>query len=234
MLLEGHVCDGCQRYFGKEVEQYILNKSPIAMWRVLLGITTKKGKLPKVDLSQPQGGGVLPASHPYHDDIAFEALDNGATLITKISEELANQVELEQRTQFRFVTTPRTLYMLGRFLCKVGLELICHVDPSEARSARFDRARRFARFGPWKPLWPMLSYECGSIEEQKTIKFDEQGAYVETECHSYWLGDVRGFRIFEFGIGTSRYVISLDEPFCPLLLEAEMANPLHRVLWYPM
>ena len=34
LVLEGEVCDSCQRYFGKEVEKYVLSHTPLAFWRV--------------------------------------------------------------------------------------------------------------------------------------------------------------------------------------------------------
>jgi len=234
LMLEGQVCDGCQRYFGKEVEHYVLNKSPIGLWRVLLGTRTKKGKRPKADLSQPSAQkGVLRCVSSHHDDVAFEALQDESLELTKISSDLAEQIERGERSQFRFVFTPYALYMLGRFLCKVGLELVCVADPEEARTPRYDVARKYARFGPWKPLWPILWYQAGSIDQLKVWKRDEQGWSVESQCYTYWLADVREHRVFEFGIGTDRFTIALDEPLCCMLLEAENADPQCKVLWYP-
>lgn len=54
LVLSGAVCDACQRYFGKEVEGFVLDKTPIAIWRVLLQIRTKKGNQPSVDTRQPR------------------------------------------------------------------------------------------------------------------------------------------------------------------------------------
>jgi len=51
LVMSGHVCDACQSYFGKEVEKYVLSKTPIGFWRVFLAIRGKKGKLPTIDLS---------------------------------------------------------------------------------------------------------------------------------------------------------------------------------------
>ncbi len=232
LILKGHVCDKCQHYFGTEVEQFVLNKTPIAAWRAMLGTTTKKGKRPKVDLSQPrEQRGILPCVSPYHDDIAFELQADESVAIT-MSEELVGQVERGERSQFSFVLTPHVLYMMGRFLCKVGLELVCIVDPADARSARYDVARKYARFGPWNPLWPILWYQTGSLDQLKVWKRDELGILVESECYTYWLADVRQHRIFEFGIGTDRFVIVLDQALCPLLLETQIANPECQVLWY--
>lgn len=234
LMLEGHVCDGCQQYFGKEVEHFVLNKSPIAGWRVLLGTTTKKGKHPSVDLSQPrEQRGILPSVTAHHDDIAFESQEDGSVAITKISDDLAGQIARGERSEFRFVLTPHVLYMLGRFLCKVGLELVCMADPVEARSPRFDVARNYARNGPWNPLWPILWYQSGSIDRLKVWKRDEHGLLVTAECYTYWLGDVGPHRIFEFGIGTDRFAIALDEALCCLLLEVQATNPERKVLWYP-
>lgn len=234
LMLEGHVCDGCQSYFGTEVEHYVLNKTPIGFWRVLLGTTTKKGKRPKVDLSQPrEQKGRIPSVSVHHDDVAFESLEDESVWITKIAPDLAEQVERGERSQFRFVFTPYALYMLGRFLCKVGLELVCVADPQEARTHRYDAARKYARFGPWKQLWPILWYQDGCIDQLKVWKRDERGMLVESQCYTYWIGDVQGHRIFEFGIGTDRFTLALDEPLCCMLLEAQIADPGCQVLWYP-
>lgn len=234
LTLEGHVCDGCQRYFGKEVEHYVLTKTPIGVWRTLLGTKTKKGKRPKVDLSQPsEQRGVLPSISAHHDDVEFESLEDESVQITKMRPDLAERIEQGDRSRLQFAITPHVLYMLGRFLCKVGLELVCVADPLEARSPRYDAARRYARFGPWQQLWPILWYQEGSLDQLKAWKHDEQGPLVEAQCYTYWLGDVQGNRIFEFGIGTDRYAVALDEALCCQLLEAQITNPSCRVLWYP-
>lgn len=52
LALVGEVCDVCQRYFGKEVERYVLDKTPLAVLRVLLQLPTKKGRQPSVDIRQ--------------------------------------------------------------------------------------------------------------------------------------------------------------------------------------
>jgi hypothetical protein len=75
-VLMGEVCDVCQRYFGKEVERYVLDKTPIAVWRVLLQIPTKKGHQPSVDIRQPRKEkGTIPDRHERHDDIGFASHD---------------------------------------------------------------------------------------------------------------------------------------------------------------
>lgn len=57
------------------------------------------------------------------------------------------------KTNFQIVMTPKKLHMLGRFLGKVGLGVIATHDTTQARDQRFDRIRRYARFGAFKGLW---------------------------------------------------------------------------------
>jgi hypothetical protein len=69
LVLSDDVCDSCQNYFGKEIEKFVLSKTPIAVWRAYLGIRTKGGDLPVVDLSLPKvKKGRLPNMHPISDD----------------------------------------------------------------------------------------------------------------------------------------------------------------------
>lgn len=41
-ILEGCVCDKCQNYLGKEIENYILAKTPFGFWRTIAGTVNKK------------------------------------------------------------------------------------------------------------------------------------------------------------------------------------------------
>lgn len=167
LVLEGHVCDKCQTYFGAKLERYVLEKSPVGFWRVFLGTTTKKGNRPRVDMSQPRKSGLLPATHKHHDDLAFQSHADESVEITKISPEILREIREGTRTEFRVVFTPHMLYMLGRFLCKVGIELLCVADPADARTSRFDAARHYARCGPSRPLWPILWAQDGEIDDLK-------------------------------------------------------------------
>ena len=59
-ILHNAVCDKCQNYIGREVEKLALEKTNIAIWRTYLGITTKKKKLPSVNLDPPLKG-IIPS-----------------------------------------------------------------------------------------------------------------------------------------------------------------------------
>jgi len=233
LTLSGHVCDACQKYFGKEVEQFVLNKTPIAAWRVLLGTTTKKGKPPHSDLSQPnRSRGRFPSVSEHHDNFGLRANEDGYSCAIELNSDQVNQVLDSDQLRLKVVLSPKVLFMMGRFLCKIGMELICTVDPEEARSSRFDLARRYAREGSTNWLWPILMYSAGDYHGLKKWGRDEDGYYITSECYSFLLGDVERNRFLEFGIGTDRYIITLDEPQSEVIAAAAVQDHRCRLLWY--
>jgi hypothetical protein len=170
LLLKDEVCDTCQNYFGKEVEYFVLNKTPIAFWRTFLGIKSKKGKLPHVDLSQPtKQKGIFPVVHPKHDNIGFIYHEDNSISVNIEDSDLVKSILDGSRNQFQFVLTPKALHMLGRFLCKVGLELLCLSDPNQARLDSLSIARRYARFGEFKELYPGDGGDEGDKEDKGEI-----------------------------------------------------------------
>jgi hypothetical protein len=82
LVLEGQVCSGCNNHFSK-LEEFVLQKTPIAFWKTHLGIRSKRGKLSSIDLSQPKREkGVYPSIHPTHDNsIGFTAHEDGSTSV---------------------------------------------------------------------------------------------------------------------------------------------------------
>lgn len=154
LILKEEVCDHCNSYFGKEVERYVLDKTPLAFWRTFLSIRTKRDKESSVDISQPnEQKGVFPSVHPDHDDVEFTSHKDSSVSVDIHDDGVVREILNEKKLEFQVVMTPKMLQMLGRFLCKVGLELLCSEDPAKARSSEFDAARRYARGGgPIKSL----------------------------------------------------------------------------------
>lgn len=65
--INGAVCDKCQNYLGREVENFVLSKTPFAFWRMLDGTINKYGKEPFIILSLDKNcRGKLPNSHPFN------------------------------------------------------------------------------------------------------------------------------------------------------------------------
>ncbi len=88
-ILDGAICDQCQNYFGKEIENYILSKTPFGFWRTIAGTKNKKGKIPSYNPTQnSKGGGKLSDFH--------SATDSGF-VIHPVDTESVVEIEFENR-----------------------------------------------------------------------------------------------------------------------------------------
>ena len=68
-ILENAVCDKCQNYLGREIENYVLSKTPFGFWRTMAGTPSKKGKPPMFNPSQkPSTSGKTFDFHPFTDN----------------------------------------------------------------------------------------------------------------------------------------------------------------------
>jgi hypothetical protein len=235
LILIGEVCDACQRYFGKEIERYALDKTPLAFWRVFLRISTKKGKLPAVDFGQiREDKGTIPDRHAHHDNVGLTAHKDGSVSVDIDNDEIVRGILDGTKTEFRIVLTPKKLHMLGRFLGKVGLGILATSDPARARDQRFDRVRRYARYGDFSELWPIFHYTQGRFQDlRRTVAATGQKGFEEVQLYSYGLLEVKEtYTLFRFNMGIDNWVICLDDPFPhPVIREAFPGMDL-RLIWY--
>jgi len=214
-ILSGQVCAKCNDHFSRKVERPVLSQSPIAFWRTFLGIKTRRGRLPAVDLAQPkERKGRFPGAHPAHDDgIAFAAHEDGSASVDISDPEIVRQVLCGERTRFQFVFTPNILRCMGRFLCKIGVELLCYSDPRYAREPKFDQARQFARFGELKGLWPIFHFVAGDIGALRHRRNDGEGLVEDVHCYSFTILETPGGSVFvRLGVGTDNWIVCLNDP----------------------
>ncbi len=241
LILQGHICDSCQNYFGKEVEYYVLNKTPFATWRAMLGIRTKTGNLPRINMSQPNTiKGKLPDKHHHHDNgIIFESLPDGSNSIKITSQQIVSEIENGSRSSFRFVMTPKVLCMIGRFLGKIGLELLCLDDPVTARDSCYDDIRTYARKGTTLDIWPLFHFSAGKLEEliwlQPTVDVIEE----KVLCYSYSLFITDGlisqhnqYTLLRFTIGTDNWVICLNDRYPHPIIREQFEGEDLKLIWY--
>lgn len=142
-ILEGYVCDKCQNYFGTEIENFILSKSPISFWRTLYGTKNKKGKRPIFDQSQQlnekgklanyhlitdNGISIMPGN--FNDELIFEADIHASFLLENML--------MNDKTSVRMALTPKILVYLGRFLEKIALEYWCKNFGNDVYNSQFD------------------------------------------------------------------------------------------------
>jgi hypothetical protein len=235
LVLVDKVCRACNSAFGK-VENYVLSKTPIAFWRTFLGIKTKKGKLPWVELSKPATDrGIWSDHHDEHDDgIAFESHVDGSTSINIDDDTIINEILNGEKHRFKFVLTPKSMHLLGRFMAKIGIELLCISDQYDVRSDRFNACRNYARYGSQNSLWPLFHFKEGSISSLKRFNYGaECEKSIDIDCYSYSLKSIGNhYIVFCFGVGTDRWVICLDQKFPhPIIREAFGGKELN-LMWY--
>jgi hypothetical protein len=210
-VLEGLVCDACQNYLAREVERAALEKTPIAFWRTFLGTTTKRGKLPAVDLTPPEGGR-LAATHPLTDVLGITSHADGSTSVDISDPSLARGIRADSRTQFRLVLSPFHLSVLARFIGKMGLEFLAMHELKTALEREYDPLRAFVRQGSTSRLWALYWGTQGEISDLRGFSCVENGCFEEHECYRYGLGKTEGGgHVFVFGIGTDLWLISLGD-----------------------
>ncbi|MFC1930215.1 HNH endonuclease [Chloroflexota bacterium] len=165
-ILKNVICERCQNYFGREIEKPALEKTNLAVWRSYLGIRTKKNHFPSVNLDPPLRG-AIPSLHPVTEfGVGFTAYEDGSTSINVSNPPFKKRL-LNDKSAYLLVMTPWHLSILGRFLGKVGLELLALTDIDHALSAEFDQIRSFIRFGSTKHLWPIYYGQHGKLTELK-------------------------------------------------------------------
>jgi len=235
LILRDAVCDGCNQYFGSKVESFVLEKTPIAFWRTFLGIRKKRGELPHVDLSQPQGQkGHLHAVHDLHDNlVGFTCHDDYSISVDIDDSSIVGDILDGTRNQFTFVFTPLVLSMMGRFLCKIGLELLCMADPERGRSQAFDKARRFARQGDVGKLWPIFHSQTGTLSDLKSRREDSDGELEEVVCYRYRLLEVADcYTLLMLTVGTDTWAVSLNDPYPTPIIRDAVPDAVLNLIWY--
>lgn len=241
LILDGQVCDVCQNYFGKEVEQYVLGKTPFAAWRAMLGIRTKTGRLPRIDMSQPKSAkGRLPDKHSLHDNgVVFEAQPDGTETIEITSQKLREEFLTGSSLVLHFVMTPKVLCMIGRFLGKIGLELLCLDAPDSAREPQYNDIRNYARCGATLDIWPLFHFSAGKIENLVWRKPVVGGIREQVLCYSYALFRVNGmiadhsqYTLLRFTIGTDNWVICLNDRYPHPIIREQFKSQELKLIWY--
>lgn len=209
-----------------------MQKTEIAFWRTFLGIKTKKGYLPTVNLSRPTDPkGRYSDSHPQHDNgVGFTFHHDGSCSMDISNESIIRDIISGSRNHLRFVMTPKVLEQLGRFLCKIGVELICRIDPGHARSDVFQQARLYARKGTMSDLWPIFYYSSGQICNL-IRRIDDENEQID--CYSFSLLDIPPHYIaLDLKIGTSHWVICLNDQWPTPDIKIAFPDKDLKLLWY--
>ncbi len=228
LILEKEICDKCQNYLS-QIEHYVLSKTPLGFWRTLLTIKTKKGKLPAVDFTKNNTHGMLPDFHEHHDNFGFIAHDN---FTTELNLDLAKiNLDSEQTGQLKYVITPKVIHEIGRFIGKIGIELVCQDNPTTAREDQFAEIRKYIREGSLKEIWPIFHETNGNINDLFNYELKENNIEEIITCYSYSLFKIGGYIVFKFVLGTDNWFICLNQKFPHPSICQHMGNKVNAV-WY--
>jgi hypothetical protein len=130
-LPPGLVCRQCNQYFGAKVEQLALSSAPFLLWRVMLGLPSKKGKPARIKTMWGEFiGGPRPG-----------VLGAGGR-----SPEFEGKLQRGEITVGRVIASVTEPEAVCRLLLKMAMELIAVTCPDEARSDRFEPLRLAARY----------------------------------------------------------------------------------------
>jgi len=235
LIVTGIVCDSCQNYFGKEVEQFVLSKTPFAFWKVFYGIKSKKGIVAPVDLSLPsKQKGRLPSTHDAGERNIVFASDDEDGLAVEIEDSSIVRAILDgSKSDFSFVLTPIILVQIGRFLGKIAIELAYSSGTTEKDTDSFSELAKYARYGTTDEIWPIL---CGTLNSRlsdwaKTPDLELE----ERTIYRYSLFTISDLHVMFFDIGYERWGIILNQRFPHPLINEVIRNEDCsdiKFLWY--
>ena len=213
ILLHEGICDKCQGYFGREIEKFLLDKTPFAFWRVWYGIKSKEGNLPSKDFSLPKKNkGRIPFISKYHDQkVGFTAHKDGSMSVDLKDSEMIKNIKDGTKKNFTFNLSPKHLILIGRFLGKMAIELLAHKDRVISLDTEFDSLRKYVRYGITKSIWPILNGQL--IDRLDLCKNTENKNYESRTIYSYSIIEIYNHFIFIFYIGWDRWGIILNNQF---------------------
>ena len=241
-FLEDGVCDQCQNYFGREIENYVLSKTPFGFWRTLAGTLTKKGKAPEFNPTQkPSKGGKLPDYHPLSDSGITIYPSDGESIVQAEFTDLnqKNEIEKTGKDVMKIVLTPKAIVYIGQFLGKIALEYWYKSFGDNVFRTDFDELRNYVRNGTTKRMWPVLH---GNLEENLLIYRPIGMDIEEHTLYAYRFFEIDSFVIFCFDIGSDRYSMIMNQKypkgnmFTDAILNAlcQGTKGLPNILFYPL
>ncbi|KJS10472.1 MAG: hypothetical protein VR67_17975 [Peptococcaceae bacterium BRH_c8a] len=216
-ILRDAVCDKCQNYLGKEVESFVLSKTPFAFWRTIYGTKTKQGKEPFFNIIlDKKDKGAISNYHPFSDSniVIHPAHFNNEYVIRADVSDMAllERIQSGQKRRFNIVLTPKMLVYMGRFLGKIALEYWCKNYGRNIFEKRFDELRHYVRYGTTNAMWPIFHWQLA----EALLKYEDiSDGLQEHTLYRYAYGEIKAINklLFVFDIGSERYAIIMDEKY---------------------
>lgn len=212
ILQPGVVCDQCNNYFARKVEQPILNHPSIQNFRAWYQVPNKRGKYPWVR------GVIAGTDIP----IGLRRGKNGGLEIKpeKDSDKRRVQAEFERGLPnpllFKIEMNPPK-HEMSRFLAKMALETVAEIFSSAkngteiiVNSEFYNNIRDFARYGTNYPEWP---YSQRAIFPPETLmKHPESDKWVQAGFGCNLFMNKRKETLFVFCFYGEEFVINVGGP----------------------
>lgn len=192
IMPKGYVCDKCNNYFGREIENDVMKYSPLAFCRSFLGIQNKKKRYPNFKGSR------------------FELFGTNSLPILSLEETKLNYVL--KNKEFVTIFPEESMGKLVRFLIKIGLELITKAGKIDVYNSRFNKARTAVRYPLKNTTWKLAETNIPVKEAYEDGK-DELGPYTKTMIYHYSLNtfNLDGMIVLTFQYWIHLYSIPLTD-----------------------
>jgi hypothetical protein len=199
VLLPGYVCDNCNQYFGSKIEGPVLNSPPFCIERMVAAVKTKKGKLPWYG----QNGKFIMQSTGYWDTIAFDP------------------VYYENNKKLILFPPPNHGNLIARFMLKMGIELLVNSKFDDPYDSRFEKARKFARYGCSDLSWEVSHGIFPNKEELLISEHEDHIGKLETrQLYRYEMGMLsNGDVILSFMLNAQLFACNLISPSIEVYIE---------------
>lgn len=237
VLPPGVVCDKCNNYFARKVEQPVLNSPWMRNLRAWHQVPSKKGNLPSL-VGHIAGTGVK---------VNWSRSDDGRI---RLDPERKSEVDALDKIIEGGFETPVLFFihddvpdeLMPRFLAKMGLETLAELflaDRSALASLvveqpAFDAIREFARKGPPSANWPVSKRRIYPVETK--MVHPDTGAWVQAGFGCRVFRTRRSETYFAFCLYGMEFVINLGGPsirgYKEWLDEHDQASPLVEMIGY--
>lgn len=152
VLRPGIVCDKCNNYFARKVEQPFLNHPTVVQLRFHQRLTNKKGRVPPIPAIVAPGDA---AALRYHPENSLPELEVSPETLARIMR------STEVKVYLPFFQSPPPDPVISRFVAKIALEAMAKrleqfPDGLEylVNELQLDEIRDHARLGK-QPKWPV-------------------------------------------------------------------------------
>lgn len=206
ILDKGIVCDKCNNYFSREIENPVLNLDGFKQLRFYELIESKRGKIPSSD--------ALFCGEKC--DIHWQQIEGESCLMIGVSPEMIIKL-LKEPPQMFFtrgfeLDDKKHKYEISRFLLKIAIEyfvfLILHNDESDSEELNFEFDEHFKR---------LIQYVRVGRKDRKPIKYESSILYNYNPMNSDKMCFKIGFLlesedlIFNLVIGNTSFNLNMSK-----------------------